>query len=122
MNGNLSRSVSSAGERQSNTYSLPALPKRAETFSGFYQNPPVLSVPTTTTNPTNPEETNNSEIIEENKSNKPVLPDDILKALPNIPPLLTFETAEEQQSAVKLTHYLNSLLCMVSEYFTSLET
>lgn len=32
---NLSRSVSSAGERQSDTYVSPLLPKRAETFGGF---------------------------------------------------------------------------------------
>ncbi|KAF5307544.1 hypothetical protein FQR65_LT06900 [Abscondita terminalis] len=32
---NLSRSVSSAGEHQSDTYTSPILPKRAETFGGF---------------------------------------------------------------------------------------
>lgn len=32
---NLSRSVSSAGEHQSDTYVSPILPKRAETFGGF---------------------------------------------------------------------------------------
>lgn len=32
---NLSRSVSSAGEHQSETYVSPILPKRAETFGGF---------------------------------------------------------------------------------------
>lgn len=31
----MSRSVSSAGERQSKTYVSPILPKRAETFGGF---------------------------------------------------------------------------------------
>lgn len=31
----MSRSVSSAGERQSETYVSPILPKRAETFGGF---------------------------------------------------------------------------------------
>ncbi|PRD36919.1 UNVERIFIED_CONTAM: Akap13 [Trichonephila clavipes] len=47
---NLSRSVSSAGERQSETYVSPLLPKRAETFGGF-DNPtkeqvvPVVKVP-----------------------------------------------------------------------------
>lgn len=35
---NLSRSASSVGERQSDTFSLPLLPKRAETFGGFDQN------------------------------------------------------------------------------------
>lgn len=32
---NLSRSVSSVGEHQSETYVSPTLPKRAETFGGF---------------------------------------------------------------------------------------
>lgn len=32
---NLSRSVSSVGERQSDAYVSPTLPKRAETFGGF---------------------------------------------------------------------------------------
>ncbi|GIX76967.1 rho guanine nucleotide exchange factor 28 [Caerostris darwini] len=47
---NLSRSVSSAGERQSDTYVSPLLPKRAETFGGF-DNPtkeqaaPIIKVP-----------------------------------------------------------------------------
>ena len=34
---NLSRSVSSAGERHSAAYTSPTLPKRAETFGGFDQ-------------------------------------------------------------------------------------
>ncbi len=34
---NLSRSVSSAGEKHSNAYSSPSLPRRAETFNGFDQ-------------------------------------------------------------------------------------
>ncbi|XP_046639411.1 rho guanine nucleotide exchange factor 28-like [Daphnia pulicaria] len=37
-NWNLSRSVSSVGERHSDTFSMPLLPKRAETFGGFDQN------------------------------------------------------------------------------------
>ena len=31
----ISRSASSVGERHSDTFSLPLLPKRAETFGGF---------------------------------------------------------------------------------------
>lgn len=34
----MSRSVSSAGEHQSETYVSPILPKRAETFGGFDNN------------------------------------------------------------------------------------
>ena len=39
---------------------------------------------------------------------------------PNKPPLLHLDP-EQQQAAVQMTHYLNSLMCMVSEHFTSLE-
>ena len=35
-------------------------------------------------------------------------------------PLLQLDP-EEQHAAVRMTHYLNALMCMVSEHFTSLE-
>lgn len=38
---NLSRSVSSAGEHQSDNYVSPILPKRAETFGGFDNQGPL---------------------------------------------------------------------------------
>jgi hypothetical protein len=41
------------------------------------------------------------------------------KSLP-IPPFLNLDP-DQQQAAVQMTHYLNSLMCMVSEHFTSLE-
>ena len=41
------------------------------------------------------------------------------KNLP-IPPLLNLDP-DQQQAAVQMTHYLNTLMCMVSEHFTSLE-
>ena len=37
-----------------------------------------------------------------------------------IPPFLNLDS-DQQQAAVQMTHYLNSLMCMVSEHFTSLE-
>lgn len=37
-----------------------------------------------------------------------------------IPPFLHLDP-DQQQAAVQMTHYLNSLTCMVSEHFTSLE-
>ncbi len=37
-----------------------------------------------------------------------------------IPPFLNLDP-DQQQAAVQMTHYLNSLMCMVSEHFTSLE-
>jgi hypothetical protein len=37
------------------------------------------------------------------------------------PPLLSLDP-NQQQAAFQMTHYLNSLMCMVSEHFTSLES
>ena len=37
-----------------------------------------------------------------------------------IPPLLTLDPVQ-QKAAYQMTHYLNGLMCMVSEHFTSLE-
>ena len=39
---------------------------------------------------------------------------------PAIPPLLTLDPVQ-QKAAYQMTHYLNGLMCMVSEHFTSLE-
>ena len=152
---NLSRSASSVGERQSQTFSIPLLPKRAETFSGFDQ---------TSTNPNSNEDsscvrqpivkeidllgTNDGEqqfellsrntYIENDRKQNEILPgssniaskvafDEVSIAaqtsnssslLP--PPLLSLDPLQ-QQAAFQMTHYLNSLMCMVSEHFTSLE-
>ena len=45
---------------------------------------------------------------------------ELWKGLPTIPPLLNLDP-EQQAAAVHMTHYLNNLMCMVSEHFTSLE-
>ena len=37
-----------------------------------------------------------------------------------IPPLMTLDPVQ-QKAAYQMTHYLNGLMCMVSEHFTSLE-
>ena len=106
---NLSRSVSSAGEKHSNVYSSPSLPRRAETFSGFDK---------------------------EQGSGKKIKEIDICDGgereivtggapvgqdLPGPQPLLMNLDPEQQQAAVQLTHHLNNLMCMVSEHFTTLE-
>lgn len=148
---NLSRSVSSVGERHSAAYTSPILPKRAETFGGFDiqqggPNPgakkqmtakeiniddggkeeesveqkvrisPADSVgiliegrPPPCDEPEGVDGTNSSQL---NLYGAP-------KNLP-IPPLLNLDP-DQQQAAVQMTHYLNTLMCMVSEHFTSLE-
>ena len=148
---NLSRSASSVGERQSQTFSIPMLPKRAETFSGFdqtgseesssgRQQPIVKEIDLLGNN--NGEEqfellSGNNLTQNQNKQNQ--IPSDSSNPtkvgfdefsisaqgannssslLP--PPLLSLDPMQ-QQAAFQMTHYLNSLMCMVSEHFTSLE-
>lgn len=43
-----------------------------------------------------------------------------VQSSPAIPPLLTLDPVQ-QKAAYQMTHYLNGLMCMVSEHFTSLE-
>ena len=112
---NLSRSVSSAGEKHSNVYSSPSLPRRAETFSGFdkeQQKPKIKEIDIG--------DGAEREIV---SSIVPAVAEDV-KSEPKLtgpqPLLMTLEP-EQQQAAVQLTHYMNSLMCMVAEHFTSLE-
>eukprot|EP00094_Tigriopus_californicus_P002858 TCALIF_02756-PA protein Name:"Similar to AKAP13 A-kinase anchor protein 13 (Homo sapiens)" AED:0.12 eAED:0.12 QI:0/0.64/0.6/0.73/1/1/15/1980/1495 len=113
---NLSRSVSSAGEKHSVTYASPTLPKRAETFGGFDQQQPTLPMGLIQ----QPPESLPAQSQESLRSSKPDEANP-WRGLPSVPPLLNLE-AEQQEAAVQITHYLNSLMCMVSEHFTSLES
>ena len=88
-NSNLNRSVSSVGENKSAAYNSPGLPKRADTFGGFDQQPTAgLSLPRA------------------EGGQQQYQQDD-------------FEG--QNSSVVNLAHCLNSLTCMISEHFTSLE-
>ena len=109
---NLERSVSSAGEQKSEAYTSPGLPKRAETFGGFDQQQPQLQLP-----PGEPQPEAAGEEAEKKRSGSSA---DLWRGIPSVPPLLHLEP-EQQQAAVHMTHYLNTLMCMVSEHFTSLE-
>ena len=93
----------------------PSLPRRADTFGGFDQpQPPQLKphVP----QEEQPAQPANSAPPPAESSN----PGEMWKGLPSVPPLLQLDP-EQQEAAVHMTHYLNSLMCMVSEHFTSLE-
>lgn len=111
---NLSRSVSSAGEKHSNEYSSPSLPRRAETFSGFDSGgkPKIKEIDIG--------DGAEREII----SQPPPVEAGPKKDhnLPGPQPLLMSLEPEQQQAAVQMTHYMNNLMCMVAEHFTSLET
>merc|ERR1711892_1531737 len=99
---NLGRSVSSVGEHQSEGYESPSLPKRAETFGGF---------------------DNTSTVGAQTKNVKKKPSESVQFAelgLPATPPLLALDKSQ-QATAVHMTHYLNNIMCMVSEHFTSFE-
>ena len=150
---NLSRSTSSVGERHSQAFSLPMLPKRAETFSGFDQSistqgstedcstnrQPVVKEIDLLGSATGQEQ---FELLSGNNNNRngdqqaQLLSAPCNSAKVGIdetsnstqgsntsilpPPLLNLDPLQ-QQAALQMTHYLNSLMCMVSEHFTSLE-
>ena len=115
---NLSRSVSSAGEKHSNEYSSPSLPRRAETFSGFDSGaggkPKIKEI-----------DIGDGAERELVSQAVPATPEVAAKKDHNLPgpqPLLMSLEPEQQQAAVQMTHYMNNLMCMVAEHFTSLET
>jgi len=127
---NLSRSVSSAGEKHSNVYSSPSLPRRAETFSGFdkeltNQKPKIKEIEFG--------DGGEREIIVSNQNSQiPQIQSESAQAVvsnskPDIklsgpqPLLMTLEP-EQQQAATQLTHYMNTVMCLVAEHFTSLES
>ena len=90
----LGRSASSVGEHQSPGYESPGLPRRAETFGGFDAS---------------------KEVGLEGRAGERRSKD----GLPG--PLLVQLEPGQQAAAVQLTHHLNTVMCLVSEHFTSLE-
>ena len=92
---NLGRSASSVGEHQTPGYESPGLPRRAETFGGFDAT----------------KEGDGEAKSEDCRKGKDGLPG----------PLLVGLDQGQQVAAVALTHHLNTIMCMVSEHFTSLE-
>ena len=108
----LERSVSSVGEQQSEGYESPSLPRRAETFGGFDNGTgPGVAPSTPSTSNKNGEV---KKVRDATVSTSLALP-------PITPPLLAIDQSE-QSAAVHMTHYLNNIMCMVSEHFTSLES
>lgn len=108
--GALGRSVSSVGELQSQGYQSPSLPRRAETFAGFDNtgtSPLDTGLPSSL--PTSGTTGDKLEL--------PLPP----ASVSTLSPLLGLDRSE-QGVAVAMTHYLNNIMCMVSEHFTSLES
>lgn len=125
--GPVNRSVSSAGERQSSEHpSAPAQPQRAKTFGGFDQPGQQLAkvdenAPGTPGPPPLPPRRADSAVAA-----APAAANPKWLSLPTLaapaPPLLSLDAPDQQRAAVHVTHYLNNVLCMVSEHFTSLES
>ena len=106
--GALGRSVSSVGEHQSQGYESPSLPRRAETFAGFDNS---------ATAPAGAANSVSSSQPAGEKLEMSVPP----ASVSTLSPLLGLDKSE-QGVAVAMTHYLNNIMCMVSEHFTSLES
>ncbi|CAG9862692.1 unnamed protein product [Phyllotreta striolata] len=153
---NLSRSVSSAGEHQSDTYVSPLLPKRAETFGGFDNNQPPLKLlgkkpppaGAAGAQPGTPDFDNlkpgdsrlferlpyrncvitagpltNGNILNVNSesSNQQQQQQQQLGGAPDGPALLSLGR-EQQYAAIQLSHYVYTLLCIISQLMTTNES
>jgi len=103
---NLGRSVSSVGERQSVTFSLPLLPKRAETFGGFDHSAPAQ----------NGVKTGKKSAAEINSELG-----DSTSSLHSSAAVLQLN-GDQQAVGLELVHHVSSLLCLMSSQSTAFET
>lgn len=143
---NLSRSVSSAGEHQSDAYVSPILPKRAETFGGFdncqgafklvgkkipndldnikpgdsrlverlpYRNC-VIGGPLLNGNTISNEQL--AQLQQQSQQNQQQM-----TTAPDGPALLNLGR-EQQYAAIQLSHYVYTLLCIISQLMTTNES
>ncbi|XP_044744401.1 rho guanine nucleotide exchange factor 18 isoform X3 [Coccinella septempunctata] len=141
---NLSRSVSSAGEHHSDTYVSPVLPKRAETFGGFDNSNQVgfrlfnrKSCSPDDNSPKNEFENlkpHDSKLLESlpfrnyvmsgtsitngNSNNNEV---SIANPAPPTDANLLSLGREQQYAAIQLSHYVYTLLCIISQLMTTNE-
>ncbi|XP_045465556.1 rho guanine nucleotide exchange factor 18 isoform X4 [Harmonia axyridis] len=135
---NLSRSVSSAGEHHSETYVSPVLPKRAETFGGF-DNSNQVGFRLFNRKSNSPDEFENlrphdSKLLESLPFRNYVISgNSITNGNPNNndvgaqnpgPPTdanLISLGREQQYAAIQLSHYVYTLLCIISQLMTTNE-
>ncbi|XP_063228955.1 rho guanine nucleotide exchange factor 18 isoform X2 [Bacillus rossius redtenbacheri] len=147
---NLSRSVSSAGEHQSETYISPTLPKRAETFGGFDnankdQLPPAVlkgvlkknhlkenydhsncSTPVSTPESDSHHEQHSQRVSSEQlpwaDTMLATIPAGVLVENSTDLPALLMLGQEQQLAAVQLSHYVYKLLSIISQQMTSISS
>ncbi|KAI5751127.1 hypothetical protein M8J77_004540 [Diaphorina citri] len=129
---NLSRSVSSVGEHQSQTYISPTLPKRAETFGGFdTAQPPLKGVHKKSSGKdpggggggsnNSPEDTS-PPLIELSSHTRSRLSLQDTLPLPLPPPSLFTLGQEQQVIAMELSHHVYTLSCIIAQQMTSIDS
>uniref|UniRef100_A0A8D8V0I7 Rho guanine nucleotide exchange factor 18 n=1 Tax=Cacopsylla melanoneura TaxID=428564 RepID=A0A8D8V0I7_9HEMI len=142
---NLSRSVSSVGEHQSNTYISPTLPKRAETFGGFdTAQPPLKGVhkkgsissisgggsgkdpsPSWGDSTTSTPDDSSPPLIQPpaHTRSRLSLQDTLPLPPPSLPPPSLFTLGQEQQViAMELSHHVYTLSCIIAQQMTSIDS
>ncbi|XP_059350946.1 LOW QUALITY PROTEIN: rho guanine nucleotide exchange factor 28-like [Daphnia carinata] len=107
-NWNLSRSVSSVGERHSDTFSMPLLPKRAETFGGFDQNGKEKGC-------VKKKSATDLTAVEMGGEQQQT------SWSSQIPPVLQLN-GEQQAMGLELVHNVSTLLCLLSSQATAFES
>ncbi len=97
--GWLSRSASSVGERQSDTFALPSLPKRAETFGGF-----------------------DSSLSCTDGAIKKRSSEELSSVDPAAGPVVLQLNGEQQATGLELVHNVSSLISLLSSQATAFES
>lgn len=135
----LSRSCSSVGERQSDIFTSPTLPKRAETFGGFDErrNKPLLLPRDAVLSTLPPGYFSNreNEKRESNASSSNMSEFDAFSMLSNTtsisnsilnkinPELLSNELLKDNNfAALQVSHHLHTLLCIISQQMTTIQS
>ncbi|CAB0008490.1 unnamed protein product [Nesidiocoris tenuis] len=110
---NLSRSVSSVGEHQSEAYKSPILPKRAETFSGFDSQPVNTRLSLLKTEP------EKNDVNSGLKSST----EDVVSSEGDPSGPASFLDSQDYQAAIAhLSHHVYTLSCIVSRQMTSIDS
>ncbi|XP_045031309.1 rho guanine nucleotide exchange factor 28 isoform X5 [Daphnia magna] len=113
-NWNLSRSVSSVGERHSDTFSMPLLPKRAETFGGFDQNGKEKGC-------VKKKSATDLTAVEMGSEQQQQQQQQLASWSSHIPPVLQLN-GEQQAVGLELVHNVSTLLCLLSSQATAFES
>ncbi|XP_055379547.1 rho guanine nucleotide exchange factor 18 isoform X2 [Condylostylus longicornis] len=130
----VSRSVSSVGEKQSDTYSSPTLPKRAETFGGFddrrvnktnipWRDAVLSTLPISTLPTSKDNQFLNSNITSSSGSGNISEYDKNLNTLTAAQHNQTAQQIslkDNNYAALQVSHHLHTLLCIISQQMTTI--